>query len=177
MVGFVALALALRALASTPAPWARRGFRRVETQAWLAAAFLLPYYGAEVFALQALGAYVARSGDVAALEVADAFRYAPVAVTTFSIGLLALAVVGVSLAIGFWRSGAVGRTGGLLVAVGAATYLPQFFGSPALRIGHGLVLGAGLLLVGLTVARMRPSSPAQVGPAVGHPSEAVPSAI
>jgi hypothetical protein len=154
MVGFVTLALALRALTSVPpAVWQGRAVRGVESLAWLAAAFLLPYYGAEAFGLHALGAYAAESGDVAALEVANSFRYAPLAMSTFAIGLLLLLVVGVRLGIGFWRTGTVGRLGGILVAAGAVTYLPQFFGTPVLRMGHGLVLGAGLVLLGLAVAR------------------------
>lgn len=154
MVGFVALALAVRALVSAVAvAWPTRAVRATETLAWLAAAFLLPYYGAEAFALQALGAYAAESGDVAALEVANSFRYAPLPMATFAIGLLLLLLVGVRLAVGFWRSGSVGRIGGILTAAGTVTYLPQFFGTPAMRIGHGFVLGVGLVLLGLAVAR------------------------
>lgn len=151
MVGFVALALAVRALVSAAA--VARPTRATETLAWLAAASLLPYYGAEAFALQALGAYAAESGDVAALEVANSFRYAPLPMATFAIGLLLLLLVGVRLAVGFWRSGSVGRIGGILTAAGTVTYLPQFFGTPAMRIGHGFVLGVGLVLLGLAVAR------------------------
>lgn len=154
MVGFVSLALAVRALVATAAAWPTRTIRATETLAWLAAAFLLPYYGAEAFALQALGAYAAQSGDVAALEVANSFRYAPLPLTTFAIGLLLLLIVGVRLAVAFWRSGSVGRIGGILTAAGTVTYLPQFFGTPAMRIGHGLVLGIGLVLLGLAVTRV-----------------------
>ncbi|EWT02381.1 hypothetical protein N865_06315 [Intrasporangium oryzae NRRL B-24470] len=154
MVGFVTLALALRGLASTPVPtWPGRGVRSVETLAWLAAAFLLPYYGAEAFGLHALGTYAAERGDAAVLAVADSFRYGPVALTIFALGLLLLAVVGVRLAVGLWRSGTAGRLGGLLAAAGAVTYLPQFFGTPVVRVSHGLVLGVGLVLIGLVVAR------------------------
>lgn len=172
MVGFTALALALRALASgSSAAWTGRAIRGAETLAWLAAAFLLPYYGAEAFGLHALGAYAAESGDVAVLDVADSFRYAPLAMTTFAIGLLLLLVVGVRLAMGFWRSGPVGRVGGILAGAGAVTYLPQFFGTPVLRMGHGLVLGAGLVLLGLAVARAGAGIElARTAPEVGLPT-------
>lgn len=56
MVGFVTLALGLRALATmAPNPWPPGPVRRSETLAWLAVAFLLPFYGGEAFGLQAVG--------------------------------------------------------------------------------------------------------------------------
>lgn len=152
MVGFVSLALGLLALAPTGG-WPARAVRATETLAWLAAAFLLPYYGAEAFGLQAVGAYAVERGEVEVLAIAESFRYGPLAMTTFAIGLLLLLAVGIRLALGFWRSGTVGRLGGLLAGAGAVTYLPQFFGTPALRIGHGLVMGAGLVLLGVVTAR------------------------
>jgi hypothetical protein len=174
MVGFITLALALQSLTSTPRT-ARHGrtARGTATLAWLAAAFLLPYYGAEAFGLHALGAYAAESGDVAALEVANAFRFAPLAMTTFAIGLLLLLLVGLRLGVGFWRSTAVGRVGGILAGAGAVTYLPQFFGTPALRVGHGVLLGAGLVLLGLAVAREAATEPAPTEPVLstGHRDE------
>lgn len=182
MVGFVSLALALRSLAAASVPsWPARAIRATESLAWLAVAFLLPYYGAEAFGLQAVGAYAARRGDVGVLAVADSFRYGAVAMTTFAIGLLLLLAVGVRLAVGFWRSGTVGRLGGLLAGAGAVTYLPQFFGTPAMRIGHGLVIGVGLVLLGLAVARVAgpagtaPARPAASG-ADGRAPEAAPAA-
>jgi hypothetical protein len=39
------------------------------------------------------------------------------------------------------------RIGGLLVGAALATYLPQFFLAPSLRITHGVVLAAGCLLL------------------------------
>lgn len=165
MVGFVTLALALRSLTSAVVPfWPRRAVRTTETLAWLATALLLPYYGAEAFGLRALGAYAAERGDLSALAVADVFRYEPLAMTTFALGLLLLLVVGVRLAVGFWRAGTLGRVGGILAGAGAVTYLPQFFGTPVVRMGHGVVLGIGLVLLGLVVAR---ASAAGGAPAAG----------
>lgn len=42
-----------------------------------------------------------------------------------------------------------------MAGVGLMTYLPQFFGTPEVRIGHGLVLGVGLLLA---AAATRPTT-------------------
>jgi hypothetical protein len=147
MVGFVSLAFALRsAAAATPWSWAGGSLRGLETSTWVAVALLLPYYGAEAYGLNAVGRHATEHGDARAMEIADSFRYAPFEVTTFSVGLVVLAVVGVLLARGLWHAGSLGRVGGLLAGAGLVTYLPQFFGTPGVRVAHGVMLGAGLLL-------------------------------
>ena len=110
---------------------------------WLAVALLLPYYGAEAYGLNELGRYAADHGDPGVLDVADAFRYAPFEMTTFALGLFVLVLVGGRIAHGMWRSGRVGRTGGILAGLGLATYLPQFFGTPEVRVAHGARARAG----------------------------------
>lgn len=154
MVGFVSLAFVLRSVADRPPwTWTGRPVRETETRMWLAVALLLPYYGAEAYGLNALGKYAVEQDAPAVLEVADLFRYAPVEVTTFAAGLVLLATVGGRIAHGLWRTGVVGRTGGLLAGLGLATYLPQFFGTPAVRVAHGVVLGVGLLLLAVATHR------------------------
>ena len=69
------------------------------------------------------------------------------AVTTFGLGLLAVAVGGVMAAVAIARSGDLPRHAGTLFAVGIAIYLPQFFTPPWVRITHGLLLGLGLLVL------------------------------
>jgi hypothetical protein len=156
MFGFVALALGLRALdRAQPTAWPAGASRRAETVAWLAVSMLLPYYGAEAFGLNALGAYAAQHGDVAALAVADQFRFGAVPMTIFGIGLALLAVTGVLVARGAWSAGVLARVGGLAVAVGTVAYLPQFFGTSAVRMAHGLLLGMGLAVLGIALARTR----------------------
>lgn len=130
VLGFSAVAFAMRS-----------------TWAWLAVALLLPYYGAEAYGLQSVAQYALDESNPDVLAIADSFRYAAVPVTLFSLGFVALAVAGVQLARGLWSCGTLLRTGGLLAALGLATYLPQFFVGPAGRVGHGVVLGLGLLLV------------------------------
>ena len=46
------------------------------------------------------------------------------------------------------------------VGLGLLLYLPQFFGSPAMRIGHGVLLGLGCLALGLILARRATGRPA-----------------
>ena len=93
-----------------------------------------PTTAREAYGLHELGSL--RHGTVTppCLDVADAFRYAPFEMTTFALGLLALVLVGGRLAHGLWRSGRLGRTAGILAGLGLATYLPQFFGTPEVRI-------------------------------------------
>lgn len=160
MLGFVALAFALRSAAtSTPWRWTGQPVHRAETRMWVAVALLLPYYGAEAYGLHALGGYAVEHGDTGVLDVADAFRYAPLPMTTFALGLLALVLVGARVVIGMWRTGGLGRAGGLLTGLGLATYLPQFFLAPELRIAHGVLLGAGLLLMAAATQVRRGPAP------------------
>jgi hypothetical protein len=154
MVGFTALALALRSLVLTGTPWAWGGqpLRKVETRLWVALALLLPYYGAEAYGLSAVGRH-ALGGNGDAVAIAGSFRYAPFEVTTFSVGLLLLVLVGGRLIHGTWAAGGTTRLGGLLAGLGLATYLPQFFVSPEVRMAHGVLLGLGLIALARSVSR------------------------
>ncbi len=153
MAGFVLLALLLRPPAGRVAD---PSAARTELLAWAAAALLLPRYGAEALAFHVLGQHV-QAGldglDPAALALADAIRYSPWSLAVFLPGLVLLAVVGVRLARSCWPDGGLVRLAGALVALGLLTFLPAFFGSPVVRITHGLVLAAGLVLLALVGAR------------------------
>jgi hypothetical protein len=164
MLGFVALAFTLRTAAyRTPWAWSGQPVRRVETRMWLAVSLLLPYYGAEAYGLHEIGRYATDHSDAGVLDVAAAFRYAPFEMTTFGLGLLVLVLVGGRIAHGMWRTGRLGRTGGLLAGLGLATYLPQFFGTPEVRIAHGVVLGLGLVLMAFASVRSAPVDAAPNG--------------
>lgn len=156
MAGFILLAAGLRHLARRR-PGERR-LRQAETRAWIAAAGLGPYFGAETFALHALGEQVVSSGDVAAVAVADSFRYGTIAMAFFGAGLVALALAGGQLAMWLWPRGMVARTGAVLVGAGLVIYLPQFFLPPSGRVVHGLLLGSGLLLVAAVLSTRSASS-------------------
>ena len=142
MLGFVLLAVGLPAIDERAGRWASWGTFAV-----------LPYYGAEAFGLHALGVRVLQTGDADMTVAADMFRYQPVAITIFALGWLAFGAVGVRLLImARGRRGAL-RTGLLLTGIALLTYLPQFFLPPAGRIGHGLVLGIGLIVIAYAVLR------------------------
>ncbi len=120
-------------------------------------ALLLPYYGAEAFGLHAMGRRVLETGTPEVLQeqvgAADLFRFEPVAVTTFGLGWLALAVVGVRLLLMLRPAGRWERTGLVLTAAALLTYLPQFFLPPAGRIAHAVVAAVGLGLLAIMLAR------------------------
>lgn len=148
MLGFIALAVALRSAERVrPWPWSGRPLRELVSRVLLGVALILPYYGAEAFGLHAVGRYAVATGDAAASAAVMGFRFEPVPVAMFGIGLLLLALAGARLVIGLRRAPLVPRLGGLLAGVGLLTYLPQFFLPMPGRIVHGVVLGAGLLLL------------------------------
>jgi hypothetical protein len=87
--------------------------------------------------------------------VAQAFGYGPFEVGMFAVGLVLVMPVGLRLAPGTWAAGGVTRPGGLLTGIGLANYVPQFFAAPEVGMGHGAVLGLGLLVLAWSVAQPR----------------------
>ncbi len=116
----------------------------------VAVALILPYYGGEAFGLHAIGRYAVLTGDAGLITAVDAFRYQPAAITLFGIGLVLLAVVGVLLAIATWSRGGLLRLAGAVSGLGLLLYLPQFYGTPTMRIAHGVLLGVGCLILAIS---------------------------
>ncbi|MFI9817376.1 hypothetical protein [Saccharothrix variisporea] len=96
------------------------------------------YYGAETFGLFALGQRAATTPEV--LQMVDAVRYHPAAITVFALGLLLLAVGAIAAARDFGRIA-------LPYAAGFVLFLPQFFTAPPVRMAHGALLLVGCLLI------------------------------
>lgn len=132
VAGFVLVGLALRGVG-----------RAAEVTWWVGAGLVLPYYGAEVFALHVLGQRL--SGQQLS-DLAEAIRLGPAAAVVFVAGLVALALAGVLVAV---REGVVA----LPFAVAMVGFLPQFFAGPEVRIAHGVLLGIGLVLLAVRAAR------------------------
>ncbi|MGV9596636.1 hypothetical protein ACWDR1_08215 [Streptosporangium sandarakinum] len=135
--------------------------------AWLGAGLTLPYYGAETFGLRVIGARAVRDRDVTLIELVDQFRFAPAAVTVFAAGLALLAVGVVMAAVEIRRSGALRRWSGLPLAVGFALFIPQFYGSPAVRIAHGALLAVGGLWLAYELWRADGRATAPAGTTTG----------
>lgn len=127
-VGFVLVGFGLWAL----------DLRRAATVWSVGASLTLLYYGAETFALNALGGLVTDPAQLAAL--AEAIRMGPVQVTVFGAGLVLLAVAAVMAAVRL-------RAVAVPFALGMVLFLPQFFATPELRIAHGVLLAAGCWLL------------------------------
>jgi hypothetical protein len=154
IIGLILVPLGLlavrRALAATPAePMAYAA----TATTWLGAGLTLPYYGAEDFGLHAVARAAAAGGDLDLLELVDAIRFQPVAVTTFGAGLLLLAAGAILTALAIPRSGVMPRWSGVPYAVGFVLFLPQFYAPPAVRIAHGVLVAAGLLWLALSLRR------------------------
>jgi hypothetical protein len=106
---------------------------------------VLPYYGAETFALHAIGRR-ALSVDSSTLELVPQIRDDTVAVTMFALGLLLLAVAAVLAAVAWQRASGWAAWP---LAVMVAGILPQFFLPAAGRMAFGVLYGAaaGVLLI------------------------------
>jgi hypothetical protein len=115
------------------------------TTGYIGSALTISYYGAEVYGLKAIGERAVADADPTMTEVADAFRYDPVAVTVFAIGLALVALAAVIAAVAVWRSGTLNRWSGVPLAVLMVTYLPQFFLPHAGRIAWGALVTVAAL--------------------------------
>ncbi len=157
MIGFILVPLALLGLREAI------GLVPAATM-WVGAGLTLPYYGAEDFGLHAAAT---QGGDL--LDVAEATRYNPVAITMFGAGLLTLAVGAILVAVAVRRSGTLPRHCAIVFAAGFALFLPQFFTPAPVRIAHGVVMLAGLVWLAVAAWRATPRP-------AGHPSPTVPAA-
>ena len=157
MIGFILVPLGLLALAQAVAG---TGSGRVAGTAFVTSAIgaglVLPYYGAEAFGLHAIAVHAAANPQIDLLALADQVRYDPVAISTFGVGLLALGIGAALAAVAVWRSGLLPRLSAVPFALGFLLFLPQFFTPAAVRIGHGVLVGAGLLWLAVALWRTAP---------------------
>lgn len=145
VVGFILLALSLLGLYSALCHTTARPLMVVAlVLTWIGAGFTISYFGAEIFALHAIGQAAVSQQSITLLPLVNAVRYGP-AIYVFAIGLILLAVGPILVAIAVWRSGSVSRWSALLFAFSFALYIPQFFGSPILRVAHGALVMIGCL--------------------------------
>lgn len=132
MIGFITLVLAIRALnVGTVA----------DVTTLVGVGLVLPYYGAETFALNVLGTDALDTGDYTVVDLAEPIRYGLTQSVMFGVGLVAIATGAVLAA----RRSACWQ--GWVFAAGFVLFLPQFFAPPWLRIAHGLLILAGAALL------------------------------
>lgn len=143
--GFILLALSLLGLYSVLRPTSVRRLMAVALiLTWIGVGFTISYFGAEIFALHAIGQAAISQHSTALLPLVNAVRFGP-AIYVFAVGLLLLGVGPILVAIAVWRSGAISRWSAILFALGFALYIPQFFGTPIIRVTHGALVAIGCL--------------------------------
>ncbi len=146
MVGFVLLPLGLLAITGVVARTRGAGLALAATVAvWIGAGLVLPYYGSEDFGLHAIAGPHGSQSNVVGLV--DAVRNQPVALSTFGIGLVVLAIGAILAAVAMWRSAILPRWIGIPFAAAMVLFLPQFYGSPSVRIAHGALMLVSLVLL------------------------------
>jgi len=112
----------------------------------------LPFYGGEVYGLHAIGQEALRQQSAALLSVAAAVR-SGVGLALFLVGLLLLAIAAILVALATWGSGRHSKWSGIPFAVGMGLYIPQFFWTQPLRVGHGLLVAIGCLWIAANLWR------------------------
>ncbi|OZE29378.1 MULTISPECIES: hypothetical protein [Nocardiaceae] len=145
MLGFIALGLVVLY-------GGRRSDPAVVTT-WIGVGLLLPYYGAETFALHALGIDAAANSNPGLLDLVDPIRYSIVQTVMFGLGLVSIAVGLVMFALR--------NRYAMVLAAGFVLYLPQFYTPPAVRIAHGILIVVGAIIAARAVAgsSVRPTQP------------------
>jgi hypothetical protein len=117
---------------------------------WVGIGLTLPYYGAEVFGLHAVGQAVIDRNNSDLMSIANNVRW-EVGIFWILAGLTALGVGVILIAIAIWRSGRLTRWSGIVLAVAFALYIPQFAAGQALRVAHGLLILIGALVLAWAV--------------------------
>ncbi len=120
---------------------------------------VLPFYGAEAFGLHGLAT---TGGDIMAGQAA--IRGGVPQMVMFASGLVLLAVAVLA------ELGRDRRWPTAVMALGVASYLPQFFLVPQMRILHGLLLGAGCVAWALSTPRLEAPRKGQTARAALRPT-------
>jgi hypothetical protein len=106
---------------------------------WIGVGLTLPFYGAEVFGLHAIGQAALKQNDPGLVSLSDDVRGEP-GIWFILIGLILLGAGIVIVAAAIWRSGSMIRWAGIPLAIGFALYIPQYTAQQSLRVAHGLLI-------------------------------------
>ena len=110
----------------------------------------LPFYGSEAFGNHAIGQEALRQHSAALMSLLAAIRGEPQLIMFFA-GLLLLGVSAIMVATAVWKSGTLAKWSGAPFALAFALYIPQFFGTPPMRVTHGLLVTAGCLWIAIAL--------------------------
>jgi hypothetical protein len=147
MAGFILMGLALLGVCEHLR--ATKGERLASwgmVLSWIGIGLTLPYYGAEVFGLHAVGQAVVDRNSPGLMSIVNNIRW-EVGIFWILAGLAVLGIGVILFAVAIWRSGRLAKWSGIILAVAFALYIPQFAASQPVRVAHGvLILIGGLLL-------------------------------
>ncbi len=122
------------------------------TLIWIGVGLTLPYYGAEVFGLHAVGQRALAQNQPGLVKpLTHAIRW-EAGIYFILLGLVLLAVAAILVALAVWRSGTLNRWSAVPLAAGLLLYIPQFSGPQALRIAHGTLMLIGCCWLAWTLA-------------------------
>lgn len=130
---------------------------------WIGVGLTLPFYGAEVFGLHAIGQEALKQNNPSLVSLAASVRGEP-GIWFIILGLLLLEIGIVAFAIAIWSARALVRWSGIPLAVGFAFYLPQFSAPQWLRVAHGFLITISCALIAWALWR-RPGRSSRGGPA------------
>lgn len=150
VLGFILLPLGLQAL---------RAGRTAFLLTYLGVGLTLPYYGAEVFGLHAIGVRSAADGTTALLGMVETIRYNPAALAMFAGGLLLIAAGAIATAVGVWRQAALPKWSAIPFATAFALFIPQFFTPGPIRIAHGVLIAVGCAWLAVELWRTNTPKP------------------
>lgn len=125
---------------------------------WIGIGLTLPFYGAEVFGLHAIGQAAIRRNDPSLVSLAADVRGQP-GIWFIVVGLLLLALGIALFAVAAWRSRILIPWIGVPLALAFALYLPQFTAPQPVRVVHGLLVAAGCWLIGWNLVSRRSGAP------------------
>ncbi|WP_309119350.1 hypothetical protein [Paenibacillus sp.] len=112
----------------------------------------LPFYGAEVFGLNAIGQEALNRQNIDLVSLANVIRFGPGFFMILG-GLIIVGAGSVITAIAIWKSRIMSPWSGIPFAFGILMYLPQFMGTQPIRVAHGVILAVGCVWIGAGVWR------------------------
>ncbi len=122
---------------------------------WIGIGLTLPYYGAETFALHAVGKEVLKHDNVDLLAtLTNSIRFEE-GIWFFGFGLIAIAFGAILFAIAVWRSGTLSKWSGIPLAIGFVLFIPQFYTPQPMRITHGILIMVGCWLIAWDILKHR----------------------
>lgn len=153
IVGFVLLVLGLFGIYLRLQPTSTERLALIGLfLSWIGVGLVLPFYGAEVFGLHAVGQEALKQNNGALVSIANSVRGEP-GIWFILIGLSLLGVGVIVNAIAMWRSGIFSKWIGIPIAVGFALYIPQYGAPQFLRVAHGLLITVGCVLIAWDLVR------------------------